>query len=537
MRIGSKIERIAEISYSYGGITLTGNLSRRAVLGLAAASAAGAVTTVFGPTGSAASGTTVRRGGGVVDWNWLSRHLDGDLVLPSDPRYGQAREQSLAQFDANPMAVAYCENARDVRTVIAFAQDNAVHTVPRSGGHSFGGYSATRGMILDVSRMNQVATDGTHVTIGAGAQQIDALAALSPHGMALASGLCPTVGAGGFIQGGGIGHQTRKYGLACDRLVSAEVVLANRRIVRASAQENPDLYWALRGNGGGNFGVVTSYTLEPVQRTTVAGYRLVWMEGDPAALIEGWQQWVIAAPNDLASVMFAGTTSPPSEKAMVVVSGAWYGTLDELNRRIDELAALVGVAPSNRNVGEAPLRDLMLQIYGCANLTTEQCHRAGTNPDAQLPRYNFYRTRNRMFDSAMPRKDIEDFLAVLADPTHFREGQSRKLYFEALGGAANEPARTDTAYVHRTTKFLGGLTAELPDPGYTDEDTAACESWLADGFAVLDRNSLPESYQNYMDPVLRDWRKAYYAENYPRLVRVKRAYDPNGFFSFPRGIG
>ncbi|WP_405106708.1 FAD-binding protein [Micromonospora sp. NBC_01405] len=518
---------------------MTGNFTRRAVLSLTAASAVGAVTGVSGATGSAA-GSTVRRGRGrgTVNWNSLSCHLDGDLILPSDSRYRQAHEQSLGQFDnINPMAVAYCQSTKDVQTVIAFAQDNAVHTVPRSGGHSFGGYSTTTGMILDVSRLNQVTTNGTHVTMGAGTQQVDALAALTPHGLALASGLCPTVGAGGYIQGGGIGHQTRKYGMACDRLVSADVVLADRRIVRASARENPDLYWALRGNGGGNYGVVTSYTLEPVRRNTLVGYRLVWSGNDTAALIENWQQWVLASPNDLSSVLLARTTNLPSPGTMVVVTGAWYGTMEDLNHRIDELVGMIGVAPLNRLVAEKAVKDLMMQIYGCADLTTAQCHRVGTNPEALKPRYNYYRTRCRMFDSAVPGADVEDLLAVLADPAHFRNGQDRMLYFEALGGAANERARTDTAYVHRTTKMLAGVTAQLPDLTYTGEDTAACESWLADGFAVLDRHSLRESYQNYMDPALKDWRTAYYAENYPRLVRVKRAYDPHGFFRFARSIG
>lgn len=516
---------------------MIGNFTRRAVLGLTAASAVGAVTGVYGPTGSAV-GSTVRRGGGRVDWNSLGCHLDGDLVLPSDPRYEQACEQALGQFDnTNPMAVAYCESTKDVQTVIAFAQDNAVHTVPRSAGHSFGGYSTTTGMILDVSRLNRVTTDGTHVTIGAGTQQADALAALAPYGLALVSGLCPTVGSGGYIQGGGIGYQTRKYGMACDRLVSADVVLADRRIVRASARENPDLYWALRGNGGGNYGVVTRYTLEPVRRNSLVGYRLVWSGGDTAALIENWQQWVLTAPNDLSSLLLARTASPPSPSTMVIVTGTWYGTLDELNRRLDELVGLTGVTPLNRSVGEVSVQDAMMQGYDCANLTTAQCHRVGTTPEAMAPQWNYYRTRCRMFGSAVPRADVEDLLAVLADPAHFRNGQFRMLYFEALGGAANERARTDTAYVHRTTKMLAGLTATVGDPAYTGEDTAACESWLGDGFAVLDRHSLRESYQNYMDPALKAWRTAYYAENYPRLVRVKRAYDPHKFFRFARGIG
>ncbi|MCR6488733.1 FAD-binding oxidoreductase [Amycolatopsis sp. OK19-0408] len=514
-------------------------MTRRTVLGFAAASAVGAVTALSGSAGSAA-GSTVRRGRG-IDWNSLRCHLDGDLVLPSDTAaYASARMQSLGMYDSTaPSAVAYCESARDVQTVLSFAQDNAVHTVPRSGGHSFGGYSTTDGMVLDVSRMNQVTTDGTHVTIGAGTQMVDALNALTPHGMALAGGLCPTVGAGGFIQGGGIGHQTRKFGMACDRLVSAEVVLANRRVVRASARENPDLYWALRGNGGGNYGVVTSYTLEPVQRNTLIGYRLMWLGADAGKVIENWQQWMLNAPNDLSSVLLTlvRPTNPPNSDTVIVVSGTWYSTADELNTHIDEFVAAVGAAPSQRAVGESTVHDAMMQIYGCATLTTEQCHRAGTTPEAQLGRYNYYRTRSRMFDAAVPRADVDALLTVLADPTHFRDKQSRLLYFEALGGAANEKGRTDTAYVHRTTKLLAGVTAQLPDLTYTPDDTAACESWLADGFAVLDRHSLRESYQNYMDPAIQDWRTAYYAENYPRLVRVKRAYDPHGFFRFARGIG
>ncbi|GHH30456.1 FAD-binding oxidoreductase [Streptomyces rubradiris] len=514
---------------------MAGNLTRRAVLSLTAASTAGAVTGLLGPTGSAAGSTTRRRG--TAGWNALSRHLDGDLILPSDARYEQAREQSLRQFDTtHPMAIAYCQNTQDVQTVLAFAQDKGIHTVPRSGGHSFGGYSTTTGIILDVSRLNRVTTDQTLVTIGAGTQQVDALAALTPHGLALASGLCPTVGAGGFIQGGGIGHQTRKYGMACDRLVSAEVVLADRRAVRASAQDNPDLYWALRGNGGGNYGVVTSYTLQPIRRTTLTGYRLVWSAGDTATTIENWQQWVTRAPNDLSSLLIAGSASPPSPDTMVSIAGTWYGTVEDLDRHIDELVAAVGTNPLNRTVAERSLQQGMMQIYGCATLTTAQCHRAGTTPESMVPRWNYYRTRSRMFDSTVPPADIEDLLTVLTDPTHMRTGQTRKLYFEALGGAANEPARTDTAYVHRTTQILAGLTAELPDPAYTSEDTAACENWLADGFAVLDRHSLPESYQNYMDPALEDWRTAYYAENYPRLARIKHAYDPHGFFRFPRSI-
>lgn len=516
---------------------MAGNVTRRALLGLTAASAVGAVTGASGPSGTAA-GSAGRDGGGRIDWGSLGRHLDGDLILPSDVRYGQAREQAIRHFDAvNPQAVAYCESEKDVRTVIAFAQDHSVHTVPRSGGHSFGGYSTTPGMILDVSRMNRVAIDGPNVVVGAGVQQVDALAALSPHGLAMAGGLCPTVAVGGFLQGGGIGFQTRKYGMACDRLVSADVVLADGRLVRASAEENPGLFWALRGNGGGNYGVVTSYKVVPVRRSDLVSYTLTWPWAAAQSLIEHWQQWAIDAPDDLASVLLAVNPDAAAPSPQLFVTGAWYGDAEELDRRLDTLVGEVGVAPASRSVAVRSVRDAMMEMYGCATLSTEECHRVGTTPEAKSPRYNYYRTRCRMFGSVVPGSDVDDLLAVLTDPAQARTGQFRMLYFEALGGVANEYGRTDTAYVHRTTRMLAGLTTTLSDPAYTEEDTTACERVLGDAFRALDRGSLRESYQNYIDPALTDWRQAYYAENYPRLVRTKRAYDPHGFFRFARGIG
>ena len=509
---------------------MAGNIARRALLSLTAAAAAGVV---MGP-GQPAAAWRRRR----IGWDSLSRHLDGDLILPSDSRYPQARQQSIRHFDdVNPAAIAYCENESDVRTVIAFAQDHAVPTVPRSGGHSFGGYSTTPGMILDVSRLNSVTINGPNVVVGGGAQMIDALAALTPHGMTMVGGLCATVSVGGFLQGGGIGLQTRKYGMACDRVVSAKVVLADRRIVRASAQENPDLFWALRGNGGGNYGVVTSYVVEPVRRSELVSYLLVWPWDAAVPLIQHWQQWAIDSPDDLAALLIASSPDAAAPAPRLVMAGAWYGDIDELNRHLDTLVGEVGVAPAIRSVAVKSVFDKMMEVYGCVNLTTDQCHRVGTSPVAQGWRYNYYRTRCRLHDKALPAADVEDLVATLVDPARARSGQSRTLYFETLGGAANQRARTDTAYVHRTTQMLVGLTATLDAPAYTEDDTTACEQWLADGFPVLDRNSLHESYQNYMDPALTDWRAAYYAENYGRLVRVKRAYDPHRFFRFARGIG
>lgn len=508
-------------------------LTRRELLRLAAGAGATAAVGALGAITQPAWASAAGRLG--VDWDALRGQLSGDLVLPTDPRYDVARQLQLGQFDSvRPQAVAYCASVADVQSVIRFARDNDLHTVPRSGGHSFGGYSTTDGVVLDVSRMNQVQVGASTVVAGAGTQLVDATNALAPQGLLLAGGLCPTVGLGGFIQGGGIGPQTRRYGMACDRMVAATVVLANGQAVRTSPEEHPDLFWALSGGGGGNMGVVTSFELLPVQVTSMVSYMLVWPWDAASDVLQAWQPWVVAAPNDLAAVLVvisfdAATTTPE-----IWAFGCWYGPTEQFDRMLDDLVAQVGSAPVSRVAVRKPPLEAMKEFYGCQDLTVEQCHRIGFSPEALMPRSDYYRTRNRMFADPLPGPGVDHMLQVFADDP--RAGQFRVLYFETLGGAASLRARTETAYVHRDSRLVAGYTAALTGPNITAEDTAACEDWLASGFRAMDAHSLHESYQNFMDPALPDWRQAYYGENYPRLVHIKHQYDPDRFFDFPRAI-
>lgn len=506
--------------------------NRRDFLRLGAGAAAAAV---IGTTAAATVSGAVPSGRGrAVDWAALRRHLAGDVVLPGEADYERARRIASTQFDAiRPQAVAFCESSADVATVVRFAGDNALHTVPRSGGHSFGGYSTTDGVILDVSRMNQIQVNGATVTVGSGTQQIDALAALSPHGLLLAGGQCATVGVGGFLQGGGIGMLTRKAGLGADRMVSAEVVLADGRAVRASRHENADLFWALRGNGGGNYGVITSYELKPVRVASMVNYTVAWPVDAAKQVVESWQPWAIGAPWDLGASLAVYTPDAATVPPQVIAYGAWFGSPAALDRMLDALVAQTGVAPTTRVVAEKAPYDAMMDWYGCTQLTTEKCHRVGYSPEAQMPRSNFYQTRNRMFGGPAPA--VDDLLGAFEADA--RAGQFRMLYFETLGGQAGVPDRRSTAYVHRNTQMLCGYSISLTTPDYTAEDTAACEQWLAGGFAALDPHSLGESYQNFIDPALPNWQDAYYAENYPKLVAVRYRYDPHRFFHFDRAIG
>jgi FAD/FMN-containing dehydrogenase len=470
-------------------------------------------------------------------WEPLDRSLRGDLVTPSDPRYDRARVAYWAQFDeVRPSAVAFCETPADVAACLAFCQDVGIPAVPRSGGHSVGGYSTTDGLVVDVSRMSRVGTrnagDGIRAVVGAGARQVDALSALWRDGVVVPGGMCPTVSAGGFVSGGGFGWLTRRYGMASDHVLAAQVVLADGRVVRCSESEEPELFWALRGAGGGNFGVIIEYEMRTRRVPAMVNFHLRWPWDAVQAVIGAWQRWIIGGPDELGSAL--SVTAAGDGPATVDVAGGWLGDHATLERHLDALVADVGRRPDMRSAEENSYLDAMIAAYGVADMTAAQRQWTGQNPDAAIPRQHFMVDRSVLMDEAIPDTGIGEVLAAFErDP---RPGQVRLLSFFALGGQVNRIPRRASAYVHRDAQFYlacwVGLDRDLPDEG----DRHAAQTWADDGFAVIDRYSGGEAYQNFIDPALAGWQKAYYAENYARLADVKREYDPHGFFRFAQSI-
>jgi FAD/FMN-containing dehydrogenase len=468
-------------------------------------------------------------------WDRLKRHLRGLLVLPADPAYATAKQLDLSQFDAiDPQAIAYCADRADVALCLTFAEDNHLAFAARSGGHSFGGYSTTPGLVIDVSRLNSVTLDDRAVTIGAGVQTVDALNALAPSGLAVASGAFPTVGAGGFIQGGGIGYLTRSIGLACDNMTAARVVLADGRTVTASEDEHPDLYWALRGGGGGNFGIVTSYTITPSFITAVHTASLSWDYDQAVEMLDGFTRWLADAPRAIggAAVVVlpdAATGSTPVAATVLVSTG----TASEFDTQVRRLISMAS-PPASQNILATSYQMLMTDTFGCGRISVPACHRVGTGPGAEIPPYAFGVVRGRMFSDPLPRSGWEAALGVfnLARTA----GQAHKLEVLALGGAVNDVSRTATAYVHRDTLFDVNYLATVYVPPVPAAAEASARQWVNAGFAAIDPYSNGETYQNFIDTSLTDWRHAYYAENYARLVAIKARYDPFNAFRFAQSI-
>jgi FAD/FMN-containing dehydrogenase len=466
----------------------------------------------------------------------LASALHGDVVRPGDPAYDLAVQLQIAEYDSvAPACVAYCADEDDVRMGLRFAAEHDVPVRLRSGGHSFAGWSTTPGLVLDLSRLDHVRRDGATVHLGPGVQAVDALEALWSDGLAVANGMCPTVAAGGFVTGGGHGPQSRRHGLACDRLVSARVLLADGTAVRCSEEEHPDLFWALRGGGGGNFGAVVDYEVVPEVIPWMVLFHLVWTGDAAVDVLCAWQDWVVTAPDELSSsISLVLADAAPGEPVTVVLIGTLMGSAAQAEALLANLTSSVGTDPVARLVLDQSYRDTMLWIYGGGQQrTARECHRVGTRPGALLPRQQFQRERNRLFDQPL---DASTTGALVEGFGADREaGETRFVNFTAMGGQINRVARDATAYPHRDALFLIGHVVLLPDAVPAPDREQRALSYLDKGFALLEPLS-SGSYVNFPDPRLADWRRAYWGDNHARLAEVKRRYDPTRLFRLPQGV-
>jgi FAD/FMN-containing dehydrogenase len=270
------------------------------------------------------------RAGAAGVFGELANELKGSVVVRGASGYDQAHLLFSTRFDhIKPRAVVFCESAADVQRTVRWARKHAIRIVPRSGGHSYGGYSTTDGVVVDVSRLNGVRLDSANrAVVGAGARLIDVYDGLWQHGRTVPAGSCPTVGIAGLAQGGGVGFASRKFGLTCDNLLEATVVLANGTAVVANAHQHQDLYWALRGGGGGNFGIATRLLFRTHPVGQVATFTLEWPWADAKKVVQAWQQFAPHAPDGLFSVL--NLNAAAGGHARITSAGQLIGSVDRL---------------------------------------------------------------------------------------------------------------------------------------------------------------------------------------------------------------
>ncbi|MFJ6781929.1 FAD-binding oxidoreductase [Streptomyces yangpuensis] len=467
-------------------------------------------------------------------WAGLAQQIQGDIVLPADAGYAAAKELQIAEYDAvHPQAIAYPESPRDVQALVNYARTKRISVRIRSGGHNFNGWSTGDGLVIDTSRLNHATVGSSTVRVGPGLQSIDALHALAPYNKQVIAGTCPTVSPGGFISGGGIGYQTRKFGLGSDRLRSAQIVLADGRLIRASATQYSDLFWAIRGGGGGNFGVITEFEVAPIDAPRMVFFSTTWAWDKAEQVFAAWQTWQMNASVNLGSALILNLPdAAPGTVPMVIITGGYHGPESEAQAALAQLTSLIGAQPTSNYVADLPYHEAMKTAYGCGDLTQDQCHREGTGPEAHLHRTAWQRDAYRVFNQPFTPSQLNTLVSTLdADRV---AGQRRVLHCMAVGGNSNFTSPTATAFPHRDANFVIGYVAQLDAP--TPETQAAASDFVGTGAGVL--NPLSDgAYVNFPGSSLPDWATQYYGDNYLRLKKVKNAYDPSNFFRHPRSIG
>ncbi len=486
------------------------DLSRRDLLAAAAGLSAAAA---LGPweLASAAGSPPVRA---------LARECRGPVLTPASAGWSRARQVFNARYNpTNPAAVLFAEGVRDVQAAVRWATRYGVRITARSGGHSYAGYSVvTGGLVVDLSRLSRITVNraaGT-VDVEAGVRLMKLYATLSPRGLTVPGGSCASVGVGGLALGGGVGLAGRKFGLTADNIVEMTCVTADGRARTVNSRSNPDLFWALRGGGGGNFGIVTRFTFRTHPVTSAWFFLVSFPWSEAVGAFGAWQELAPFAPDDLyALCTFQTDGATPQAFAF----GQYFGSGSQL----DALLRPLTQAGGSIQKGRLPYQQLMLRWAGCTGLSVSRCLAT------QTPQR--FAAKSDYVAAAIPRAGRQ----VMKEWIEARNASPRlgsgAIIADAYGGAINRVKPSATAFVHRNQRFSFQYFSAF-SPGAT----RATDAWMNGLHAAMRPYVSGFAYQNYIDPGLATWKRAYYGSNYARLVDVKTKYDPGFLFRFRQAI-
>jgi FAD/FMN-containing dehydrogenase len=442
--------------------------------------------------------------------------LAGDLVQPGDEGYDEARKVYNGMIDRRPRLIVRCADVADVIAAVNFGRQNNILLAIRSGGHSAAGLGVCDdGLVIDLSLINYARVDPSDrtVRVGAGCTWHVVDHATHAFGLAVPTGFISTTGVGGLTLGGGIGYLTHKHGLTIDNLISADLVLADGRFVTASAKENTDLYWAIRG-GGGNFGVVTSFLFQahPVH-TDYAG-PMLWPIERAAEVMRWYREFIATVPEEFSG-FFAFLVVPPGPpfpeqfhlKNMCGIVWCYTGALEKAEETFKPIRNLL--QPAVDLVGPIPhpvLQSMFDPLYP--------------------PGHQWYW-----------KADFVNELSDEAIALHVEHGSRlptmlSTMHLYPINGKAHQIAKTETAWSYREAIWAEVIVGVDPDPANRDRIT----TWAKDYWNALHPYSAGGAYVNFMMEEGEERVKASYRENYERLASIKRKYDPTNLFRVNQNV-
>ncbi len=448
--------------------------------------------------------------------NAFSATLRGELIQPSDPKYDAARKVYNGMIDKYPALIARCVDVADVMNSVNFARDNQLTLAVRGGGHSGPGLGVCDdGLVIDLSRMRGIRVDPKNrtVRVQGGCVWGDVDHATHPFGLVVPSGFISNTGVGGLTLGGGIGYLTRRYGLTIDNLLGVDMVLADGKLVTASADEYSDLYWAVRG-GGGNFGVVTSFLFRGNPVDTVYGGPMIWPLDQAGRVLKWWQDFITKAPDDING-WFAFLTVPPVPpfpepyhlQKMCAVVWCYTGPLEHAEETFKPIRE-----------AHPPAIDFVGPIAW---------------PALQSMFDAFYPAGLQWYWRADYFRHFDD--DAIAEQVHHAAQLPTVLstsHIYPIDGAAARIGKQETAWNFRDANFVQVIVGVDLDPANNER----LIQWARAYSDALHPYSAGGTYLNMIMDEGQERVKASYGENYVRLARLKAKYDPQNLFHINQNI-
>jgi len=444
--------------------------------------------------------------------------FEGKLTGPDDSGYEEARSIYNAMIDRRPALVASCTNAKDVAHAVGFARERGLPLAVRGGGHHGAGLgSCDDGVLVDLSPLKDIQVDpeARTVRVGGGCVWGEVDRATNAHGLATPSGIISTTGVGGLTLGGGIGHLARTHGLTIDNLLAADLVLASGEQVRASADENTDLYWAIRG-GGGNFGVVTSFQFRLHELSTVVAGPTFWPVELGAEVLTAYRDFIPHAPRELNGFFLFGSVPPappfPEDLHLRKICGVvWCYAGADPEAAAHAMAPLLDALPAPLLHGPAPMPHPAIQSAF----------------DGLYPPGDQWYWRAD-FVNEIPADAVDQHAKFGAELPTWKS----TMHLYPIDGAVHDHGPTDTAWSYRDARWASVFAGVDADPANAE----LIKRWCVDYFEALHPFSAGGAYVNMMMDEGQERVRASYRDNYARLSRIKADRDPDNLFRLNQNI-
>lgn len=441
-------------------------------------------------------------------------NLNSEIITPNDKEYDNLRQEWNRSIQKYPIAIIYCENVCDISQAILYARENSIDIRIRSGGHNYEGYSTgNRALVIDISKINniQINYQENTLTVGGGIKNAQLYNYISQLGYPFPGGLCPTVGVSGFCLGGGWGYSARKFGLGCDSLIEAELVNYKGYLLKANEYTNKNLFWALKGAGGGNFGVVTSMTFKlPPKVNRVTYFQIYYPKTTKETQIKFlqiWQNWISTVDNSINAS--GGLYNSIDEPNYIYIRGISYNTIEETK---DLLKDFYYIESIDISFEYAPFLTIINEVA------------------SSYPPYEKFKSGGRFVNRYYSTNELSNIADIINQP---RPNGSilTSINIYGFGGKISDVDKFETAYYYRDAKYILYIQSIWEDNKYRENNV----DWVLNNFKYI-YDITYGSYINFPTLELPHYEVNYFGENICRLKKVKEKYDPYNVFSFPQSI-